>query len=81
MCNKKITKYTCVQVEEHNASNDCWIIVNNYVYNITPFLFLHPPGYKQILKYAGTDCSYHLQFHSKKALKYLSFYLIGKIKK
>ena len=30
--------YTLVEVAEHNNSGDCWIAIDNNVYNITPML-------------------------------------------
>ena len=48
-------KYTYEEVKCHNTLNDCWIICNNNVYNITHFLNKHPGGNKIILDYGGLD--------------------------
>lgn len=29
---------------EHNNNNDCWIIIHNKIYDITPFIYEHPGG-------------------------------------
>ena len=47
--------YTREEVAKHNKLNDCWVIVNNKVYDVTSFISLHPGGCEAILKNAGTD--------------------------
>jgi L-lactate dehydrogenase (cytochrome) len=32
------------QVSEHNTPDDCWIVVDNQVWNVTDFLDEHPGG-------------------------------------
>jgi cytochrome b involved in lipid metabolism len=74
-------KYTYEDVSFHNTLNDCWIIYNNYVYNITNFLNKHPGGNKIILDYAGLDITNNYIFflHSNNAYNILSKYKIGSI--
>lgn len=48
-------RLTPEEVAKHNSPNDCWCIIHNVVYNLTPFLKDHPAGSKIILKYAGKD--------------------------
>ena len=38
---KKLPYYTLNEVKKHNKENDCWIIVKNKVYDVTPFLKYH----------------------------------------
>ncbi|KAK7064116.1 FMN-dependent dehydrogenase-domain-containing protein [Favolaschia claudopus] len=45
------------QVALHDKSSDCWVIINNNVYDVTEFLNEHPGGSKIILKYAGRDAT------------------------
>lgn len=46
--------YTAAQVAEHNSENDCWTIVSGSVYNITPYVPMHPGG-DEILLACGVD--------------------------
>ena len=43
------------EVQLHNKPDDCWVIIHENVYNLTPFLAEHPGGAKVILKQAGQD--------------------------
>ena len=72
-------KYTREEIKQHNSATDCWIIVKKKVYDVTAFLDTHPAGAKAILRYAGTDCTYHYQFHSAEAQKVFARYVIGGI--
>ena len=42
------------EVAKHTKKNDCWIVLDSYVYDVTRFLSEHPGGAPIILKNAGT---------------------------
>ena len=50
-------EYTLDQVAEHNSEDDCWIIIEGLVFDVTGYLPDHPGGGQKILEYAGTDCT------------------------
>jgi len=45
------------EVSKHNTENDCWVVINGYVLNMTNFLSEHPGGKNAILLYAGKNAS------------------------
>jgi cytochrome b involved in lipid metabolism len=48
---------TASEVAKHNQAADCWIIINNSVYQVTEFLTLHPGGASIIIPYCGADAT------------------------
>ncbi|KAK4374176.1 hypothetical protein RND71_004853 [Anisodus tanguticus] len=45
------------EVSLHNSPNDCWVIINAKVYDVTNFLNDHPGGDEILLAAAGKDAS------------------------
>jgi cytochrome b involved in lipid metabolism len=45
--------FTRAQVATHNTENDCWVIMDKKVYNLTNLLDVHPGGKMVILNCAG----------------------------
>ncbi|KAF2107388.1 FMN-dependent dehydrogenase-domain-containing protein [Lophiotrema nucula] len=45
------------EIEKHNSSGDCWIVVDNIVWDITDFAPTHPGGADIIHRHAGHDAS------------------------
>eukprot|EP01038_Epipyxis_sp_PR26KG_P005180 gene5180-7207_t len=73
--------YTMKEVKQHNSAESAWIVVNNRVYDATPFLNEHPGGADSILINAGMDSTEDFEaVHSKKAWKMLEDYYIGELK-
>ncbi|XP_004287474.1 PREDICTED: cytochrome B5-like protein [Fragaria vesca subsp. vesca] len=46
--------YTKAEVALHNKRTDCWVIIKNKVYDLTPYVEVHPGG-DAILAHAGDD--------------------------
>ena len=42
---------------EHNKANDCWIVIDNRVYDMSAFLADHPGGKAVLVKVGGTDAT------------------------
>lgn len=45
------------EIEKHNNSKDCWIIIAQRVLDITNFIEDHPGGNEILLEYAGKDAT------------------------
>lgn len=69
------------EVAWHETSNDCWLVIHDYVYDCTKFLRIHPCGQEVLLEYAGRDAT--LAFigagHSAFARTTLDRYVIGEL--
>ncbi|KAI1311609.1 hypothetical protein EDD11_003349 [Mortierella claussenii] len=54
---KKLPSISAAEVAKHNKPDDCWVIVNGQVLDVTKFLPDHPGGKKAILIFAGRDAT------------------------
>jgi cytochrome b involved in lipid metabolism len=76
--------YTMDEVAVHNSASDCWLVINNNVYNVTTFIPKHPGG-RDIIKGCGKDATNMFNRESehqeKNASQYLPDYLIGTLSK
>lgn len=70
------------EVKKHNSPTDCWTVFNGIVYDITPFISMHPGGVENIMKLSGKDGKLEfMRAHpAKNAEVELKKYLIGKVK-
>jgi flavocytochrome c len=70
-------------VEAHTAEDDCWLVVDNKVYDLTEFLPDHPGGKKAPLIYAGKDATEEFNMLHKPEIldKYAKQYQVGVISK
>ncbi|KAK7332714.1 hypothetical protein VNO80_29469 [Phaseolus coccineus] len=68
------------EVSKHNHKKDCWIIVNEKVYDITPFLYDHPGGDEVLLTATAKDATIDFEDvgHSDSAIEMMEKYFIGK---
>jgi len=78
-------EFTILEVSKHNTKTDCWVIIQNKVYDLTNFMKNHTGG-NDPLQVAGGDAT-HLFFsiHPKRARDmlesedFISKYYIGKV--
>eukprot|EP00009_Paramoeba_aestuarina_P008929 CAMPEP_0201507254 /NCGR_PEP_ID=MMETSP0161_2-20130828/965_1 /ASSEMBLY_ACC=CAM_ASM_000251 /TAXON_ID=180227 /ORGANISM="Neoparamoeba aestuarina, Strain SoJaBio B1-5/56/2" /LENGTH=606 /DNA_ID=CAMNT_0047901563 /DNA_START=27 /DNA_END=1847 /DNA_ORIENTATION=- len=73
--------YTPEEVAKHNKEDDCWVIVNGEVLDVTGFLNDHPGGKKPIMLFAGRDASVEFNLLHKPDVveKYAPEVIIGTI--
>lgn len=81
MGKSNINEYTIDEIKKHNTVGDCWIIIEDNVYDITTFTEDHPGGSECLVNNAGKDCTEYFSFHSNNAKTIKNKYLIGKVKK
>ncbi len=73
--------FTPQEVGKHNTEDDCWLVIDGLVYDVTPFLRSHPGGITIILPYAGCDATkiFH-ELHDADFLKEFGRrYIIGSL--
>ncbi|KAI0076153.1 Flavocytochrome c [Panus rudis PR-1116 ss-1] len=75
--------YTIEEVAKHNKKDDCWVIVDGKVLDVTSFLPDHPGGEKAILLYAGRDATEEFNMlHDPKVIpRYAPDSVIGTVRK
>ncbi|KAI8364647.1 FAD binding domain-containing protein [Radiomyces spectabilis] len=80
---RKPQTYGKDEVAKHNKADDCWVVVNGKVLDVTNFLDEHPGGKKAILLYAGRDASEEFNMLHKPDVveKYAPESIIGTYKK
>ena len=61
--------YTLEQVQEHDKPDDCWLIIDNHIYDVTEFANIHPGGKALIYSVAGQDATdYFYELHREEIL-------------
>ncbi|XP_010509977.1 PREDICTED: cytochrome b5 [Camelina sativa] len=75
--------FTLSQVSEHNQPQDCWLVINGKVYNVTKFLEDHPGGDDVLLSSTGKDATDDFEDvgHSESARLMMEQYYVGEIDK
>ena len=77
---ENIRSFSWNEIKKHNHQNDCWIVIDQCVYDITPWVKEHPGG-NVFTILAGEDASamfYSNHFNTSKDL--LQKFLIGSVK-
>lgn len=73
---------TAAEVSKHNTRDDCWIIIDDNVYNVTDYIDEHPGG-DSIMNNAGGDATVgaHGPQHPPSMWDVLKLYYIGELQK
>lgn len=83
----KDVRYSAAEVARHRTPEDCWVSISGKVYDISPFVDLHPGDIELMKRYCGKDSSgpYAIkesgkekgQPHSPRANEFLDEYYKG----
>jgi len=71
------------EIAKHNNPSDCWLLINNKVYDVTSFLGAHPGGAGTITPYCGKEATQAFETkdigrpHSSRAASMLNDYYVG----
>jgi len=84
------TTLSTAEISKHNRTNDCWLLINSKVYDITSYFGSHPGGNSKMLATCGKDAtnaymtqdpyatkSGNRSAHSSNAVNMLNDYYIG----
>ncbi|XP_033625464.1 cytochrome b5-like [Asterias rubens] len=76
-----LKQYTLSEVAEHWESKSCWIVLFDFVFDVTKFLHEHPGGWEILMEHAGIDATlaFKGKGHSEMAHKMLLKYCIGQL--
>ena len=72
-------------VVPHASESDCWLIIENVVYDVTPYISFHPGGKNTIIQNCGKDASQQFATkggggaHSATARALLEKYVVARI--
>ena len=80
-------KYTLEEVSSHFKEEDCWMAIDNKVYDVSQYIAFHPGG-KAILSGCGKDATELFKTrptnlktpHPEEAFQKLNDYYIGELK-
>eukprot|EP00039_Didymoeca_costata_P018908 m.335480 g.335480 ORF g.335480 m.335480 type:complete len:109 (+) comp17605_c0_seq1:180-506(+) len=69
------------EVRNHCMFGDCWIVVDDTVFDISEFLLSHPGGEEILLEHAGSNAThaFYSMGHSQHAMSMLKRFVIGKL--
>lgn len=71
------------EVAKHNSAADCWVVIQDKVYDVSSYINLHPGNPEAIIPYCGKEATTAFETknknkpHSREAWNLLSDYYIG----
>ncbi|KAF8389912.1 hypothetical protein HHK36_024431 [Tetracentron sinense] len=73
--------YSLQEASEHNTKEDCWVVIDGKVYDVTTYLDEHPGGDDVLLAATGKDATDDFEDagHSKSARELMQDYCIGEL--
>ncbi|XP_017880213.1 cytochrome b5-like [Ceratina calcarata] len=79
----ELTRYSLKEVARQNGRDGakCWLVIQDFVYDVTTYMKHHPGGSDLLEEYAGQDATRGFKDfgHSSDAKKKLKEFLIGEL--
>lgn len=71
---------TLLSVAKHNTKNNCYLVINNNVYDVSSYISYHPGGSRVIVSNCGKEVTgLFARIHSNRAWDLLAKYKIGTV--
>eukprot|EP00929_Paragymnodinium_shiwhaense_P025052 TRINITY_DN15240_c0_g1_i1.p1 TRINITY_DN15240_c0_g1~~TRINITY_DN15240_c0_g1_i1.p1 ORF type:complete len:387 (+),score=106.33 TRINITY_DN15240_c0_g1_i1:82-1242(+) len=67
---RNVAKIPFAEVQKHSTKEDFWLLIDGKVYDVTPFLDLHPGGGELILEGGGKDSTSLFELTHGEGLRY-----------
>merc|ERR1719502_1433175 len=76
-----LPQYTLAEVAKHCTPDDCWVIIDERVYDVTRFVAKHPGGVGPMINLAGKDATdVFANYHAHRIYRtMLPAFLIGEM--
>ncbi|KAI3452914.1 hypothetical protein Pfo_009577 [Paulownia fortunei] len=73
--------YTMEEASQHNTNDDCWVVIDGKVYDVSSYLDEHPGGDDVLLRATGKDATDEFEDagHSKTARELMEQFFIGEL--
>lgn len=55
--NTSTSAHTVSEIATHNTASNCWLIINNNVYDVSTYLVQHPGGISVVTPYCGKEAT------------------------
>jgi len=53
------------EIAKHNSKDDCWVVYDKKIYDLTSFISKHPGGEDKIIRNCGTTTKFQEEFTNK----------------
>ncbi|KAK3035959.1 hypothetical protein RJ639_031382 [Escallonia herrerae] len=73
--------YTMQEAAQHNTKEDCWVVIDGKVYDVSTYLDEHPGGDDVLLATTGKDATDEFEDagHSKTARELMENFCVGEL--
>ncbi|XP_041013252.1 cytochrome b5 [Juglans microcarpa x Juglans regia] len=73
--------YTMQEASQHNSKEDCWVVIDGKVYDVSSYLDEHPGGDDVVLAATGKDATDDFEDagHSESAKELMETFCIGEL--